>query len=157
MQPHELKLFSDAMTGTFEAFGARPLSPAGIEQWFRTLREFPLGHVLSALDGWVREHNKAPTAAQIRDACYERAIREREKETDKWREEERLVERTMGATPGGRKALAMIRAGLARPKGDPLDWARVIVDRHERGEQVGYAQLKMAREALGWFDRREAA
>jgi hypothetical protein len=154
MQSYDLQPFTAAMTGTFEAFSARPPTGAGLDVWFRTLKEFPVAHVVDAFDSWARRSNRPPTAAQIADACYERGIREREAQTEKWRKEEELAPQTMGATPAGRRAISLIRQSMrAAGRSDPHQWARNIVQRYTaRDDSLSHIAFTSACEVLGYSD-----
>lgn len=157
MNHYDAKVFGDNVRGVFDALGGRAPGDKGLEMWFHALKQFPMEHVTDALDEWTRKMPRVPTPAGIADICYERGIKKREDETARWREEEKLAPRTMGATPAGRKALALIKQTLAQGKQrDPLDWARRIMDLHARGEAVSYAAVECASAALG-VERREAA
>lgn len=133
MQPHDLKPFTDALRGAFDALGARVPGDAGIEVWFRTLKPFPCGDVVGALDHWVVSNRRAPTPNDIVDACRELAIIRREEQSDRWKRAEHNGPYTMGATETGRRALREINAMLAkmqRPRfGKQVGWAHKIIDR----------------------------
>lgn len=154
MQPHDLKPFTEALLGVFDALGGRPPGQAGIEVWFRTLKGFPIGDVVDSLDTWVARNGKPPTPAALADACRERGIVRREKQTEEWKAEEHNGPYTMGATPQGRAALAKIKQMVARmqrpQRGRQLQWAERVIDRYVDGDKdLSPIAFDFACEALG--------
>jgi len=147
---YDAKTFGDNVRGVFDALGGRAPGDKGLEVWFHALKQFSMEHVTDALDEWTRRMNRTPTPAGIAELCYERGIKKREEETERWRAEEKEAPYTMGATPAGRQALALIKQTLAtRKRGDRLDWARVIMDRYKRNDAaISHAAVKLAAEAL---------
>lgn len=138
MQPHDIKPFNEAIRATFDAIGARAPGDEGLKSWFRALKAFPCEDVVDSLDSWVMSNRRAPTPNDIVEACQERGIRRREKQSEKWRVEEHNGPYTMGATPAGKRALAEIRrmvARMQRPKhGRQVEWARKALDRYVAGD-----------------------
>lgn len=138
MQPHDIKPFNEAIRATFDAIGARAPGDEGLKSWFRALKAFPCEDVVDSLDSWVMSNRRAPTPNDIVEACQERGIRRREKQSENWRVEEHNGPYTMGATETGRRALAEIKrmvAHMQRPKhGKQVGWAHKIIDRYLAGD-----------------------
>ncbi len=154
MQPHDAKLFAEALAGVFDALGARAPGSAGVEVWFRTLRSHPLGDVVGALDDWVTRNNRPPTPSALADHLRDRGIDRREKQAETWQREEHNGPYTMGRTESGRRALARIRetvAGMQRPgQGLRREWAHNIADRYvDHDVRLTHAAVEMACDALG--------
>jgi hypothetical protein len=154
MQPHDIKPMTEALQAAFDALGARSPGDAGVKQWFRALKGFPVEDVVDSLDSWVMSNRRAPTPTDIVDACQERGIRRREKQTEQWKAEEHNGPYTMGATPQGRAALAKIKQMVARmqrpQRGRQLQWADRVIDRYVDGDPtLSPIAFDFACEALG--------
>ena len=154
MQPHDAKPFAEALAGVFDALGARAPGSAGVEVWFRTLRAYPLGDVVGALDDWVTRNNRPPTPSALADQLRDRGIDRREKQAETWQTEERNGPWTMGRTENGRRALVKIRAMVAamqRPgRGIQHEWAHAIIDRFlDHDVRLSAIAFDMACDALG--------
>lgn len=134
-----------------EAYDRRPLAEGAIKAWWSTLESLQAFDVHCVLDDWLRSVNKFPTPADIYRAANERGIDRREAAAAQMKAQEVQEVKHMGATPQGRRALALIREMLAKKVASPDDpkaWARKILDRYADGEQLPHTSFMFACEAL---------
>jgi hypothetical protein len=155
MQGYDAGQFAANLKAVFEAFGARPPTEAGLDVWFRTLEDFPLGAITQQLDVWPKRSNKAPTPRDIWQACKDAAAARVDEEAERHRQDEQNAPWTMGATPAGREALKRMRSAVAGMRAAPsagkrLDWAERIVDRFVDGDDsLPNVSFRLACDALG--------
>lgn len=127
MEKISIPQFAGILNGVAEVFGAKQVTPKGLELWFETLREFSENEVFAALNSWPKTHTKFPVPADVWKALNENASRRREDvaEAEKKMFAEGL-NRAM-ATPAGARSMALIRQILSRPKPSPREhWRRVM-------------------------------
>lgn len=155
MQPHDLKPFSDAVAGVFDALGGRVPGETGLAVWFRTLKGFPLGDVVAVLDDWPARNNRPPTPQGILAGCQDRASNRLEREAATMKSDERAAPAAMGRTAAGRRALrelAAMTAGIQRRRSTGIDveWARRVIDRYvDADPKLAPIAFTFACDALG--------
>lgn len=136
-----------------EAFDRKPPSDAALRVWAETLGTLPVRPVIVALQGWSRSKTKFPAPAEVYAAANDVDADEREKRLADEKARETVDLRRMGATPQGRRALALIRdviAKQAEKQMHPKAWAEKILDRYGAGaDDIPDIALRMACEAMG--------
>ena len=153
MQAADFATFAQHLDSVFEALGARRLTPAAQQTWFKHLQHFAARDVLAEIDDCVRTRSKPPACADLWKTLTEKRSEqiERSSEAHKAAEKRDADNLFAGRTPMGDDALLELRKLLKGDLVDPKAWAYRIVDRFCDGDgSINPTQLTMACHALDY-------
>lgn len=160
-----------------EVYDKRPLTPAAVQVWMDTLREFHVDQVMRVLEQWARAHSKFPAPAEVWRECSNiveaKATQQRLADNDV-RGLMRTISRQEGKTQYAAECAGIARRffsgfGKARPR---KAWAARVLKAQSSGGYMTYVHpatgetmramspiadiaVQFAREALGEVRVRE--
>ena len=149
MTKTDTPLLATQLNALAEVFDKRTQTPAAVQVWMDTLREFPTERVLGLLIAWPKSHGKFPTPNDAWKILNEQSIDNREQRAAEEKVRREYETGRMVSSEQGRKIIAGLMAGLSRARRSPRYWAHKIIDRAAAGEDVIWIALAYAREALG--------
>jgi diketogulonate reductase-like aldo/keto reductase len=148
----DLPVLAKQLNALAEVFDKKPVTPAALEVWFDTLREFPCEQVMTLLISWPQSHHKFPVPAEVWKSMNEWAIDRRERKA--------LIERQQPAFHpgvGGAKAeefIAKMRATLNNPAFSPLEHWQRVYDKQPAGS-IGRKYAEEVLKKKGVIEERE--
>ena len=112
-----------------EAHDHKPVSEAGLEQWFEALQPFPIHKIEAHSKHWINTHSKFPAISDFFVPLNEAAVDEREASWTATKAREKNEAEQFQRTAQGSKALGMLKTAFTqRQKPHPKHWAEDILD-----------------------------
>jgi hypothetical protein len=141
MQRFDAELLAKNLNAIAEVFDRKHMTPAALQAWFDTLKEFPTERVMSVLIGWPKTHGKFPTPAEVWKSCNEMVIDDREAQALR----DKAAEPAWTRSPRGAEFLAKMKKMLRSQKPSPEEHWRRVMEKQKPGD-IGYEYAKQALE-----------
>lgn len=151
MQKNHMTEVVASLNGLADVYGKAHPTQAAQVHWWETLKEFDYNDVMGCLGYWAKESNAMPTPKSVWDKLNGRRVESLEERAARERASNRArLPHDFRPTPQGRMMIQECLRIVSQPrrKEGRIGWANKIIAMHERGEDVPYITVKIARDRL---------